>query len=102
MILKDNSTHGYGRISMTQAHMVNSGRTSYTLPNLQRDNIVAVTHNLDGRDTAGIDHAKEGIVDQHALNDHMNDINDFSWVENEIRTSFIGLFLGFACELLIG
>ena len=51
-------------------------RTSQTLPNLRRDNIVVVTCKLDGGDTTGIDHALEGIVDQHALNDCMNDLSD--------------------------
>ena len=57
--------------------MVNSGRTSYTLSNLQRDNIVTVTHNLDGGDKTSIGIVQEGIVDQHAHNDHKNDISEF-------------------------
>ena len=102
MMLIGKSAHGNDRISMTQTHMVNSGRTSYTLSNLHGDSVVGVTTKLDAGDTAGIDHAQEGIVDR------MNDVNDFSWDDmfcnppNEVRTSFIGLFLGFACELLIG
>ena len=57
--------------------MVNSGRTSYSLSNLQRDNIVTVTHNLDGGDKTSIRIVQEGIVDQHVHNDRMNDISDF-------------------------
>ena len=102
----DNSAHGNGRISMTQTHMVNSGRTSYTLSNLQRGNIIMVTRKLDGGDTTGIDHAQEGIVDQHALNDQFNDINDFSWDDfflnplDAVSTFLVGFYLGIGYELL--
>ena len=72
MMWNDKSAHGNGRISMTQTHMVNIGRTSYTLSNLHGDNIAGVTPKLDGGDTAGVDNAQEGIVDR------MNDVNDFS------------------------
>ena len=61
---------------MTQTHIVNSGRTRYTSSNLLIDNIITLTRNFDGWDTAGIDHAQDGIVDQHVLNDCMNDLSD--------------------------
>ena len=102
MMSNHNPAHGNGRISMTQTHMVNSGRTSYTLSNLHGDNIVGVTPKLDADDTAGIDHAQEGIVDR------MNDINGFSWDDmfcnhlNEVRTSLFGRQRGCACESLMG
>ena len=63
-----------------------------------------MTHKLDSGDTYGIHYAQEGIVDQHALNGRMNHINDFSWDEifynppNKVRTSLVGLYIGFAYE----
>ena len=67
-----------------------------------------MTDKLDGQDAVSNHPMQVGTIGQHALNDHMNDINDFSWDDmfcnhlNEVRTSLISIHLGFVCESLIG
>ncbi|XP_044959561.1 two-component response regulator ORR24-like [Hordeum vulgare subsp. vulgare] len=78
MMLNENSTPGNGRISMTQAHMVNSGSTISAVSNLHAENIGAMTHRLDGGDTVSIHPVQEGTVDQYLYNDQVNEIDDIS------------------------